>query len=267
MYEVDRSALIVAHDLHPQYVSSRRAEMLEAYRRVAVQHHHAHIASVLAEHGLFDERVIGVSFDGTGYGLDGTIWGSEFLLGSLAEGFVRESSLPPVPMPGGDAAARHPVQAAAAFLSEMEDLPDLRQAPFRFPQRYVDAAELIRRNVRCFTSTSAGRLFDAAAALLGFTREISFEGQAAIWLEHLAQRAPLAESYAFAGLDPRPALRRMIEDRLAGRPDRADRGGIPRRDGGGGGGRGGAPGGVERSPDGRLLRRCLAERTAAEPRG
>jgi hydrogenase maturation protein HypF len=101
-------------------------------------------------------------------------------------------------------------------------LPDLTKEPFNFPERYRNALELIRKGVRTFTTTSVGRLFDAAAALLGFTREITFEGQAAIWLEQVARKAPMAEAYpfAFAGreLDFRPLLRSVIDDRMRGRP-------------------------------------------------
>ncbi|HSS49090.1 MAG TPA: carbamoyltransferase HypF [Thermoanaerobaculia bacterium] len=223
MYEVDWSDLLVVHDQHPEYVSSLFAQSLEAAETVAVQHHRAHVASVLAEHGALDRRVLGVAFDGTGYGDDGAIWGSEFFLGSVKEGFERVAHLRPAVLPGGDAAARHPVQAAAGFLAEVNDLPDLMAAPFNFPRRYLQARELIEKDLRIFPTTSAGRLFDTAAALLGFTREISFEGQAAIWLEHQARGAgEKIEDYSmtFDGveLDFRPLLAAVIADRKTGRP-------------------------------------------------
>jgi hydrogenase maturation protein HypF len=120
-------------------------------------------------------------------------------------------------MPGGDAAARFPVQAAAAYLAELPDLPDMEQAPFCLPHRFSHALALVARNVRCFASSSLGRLFDAAAALVGFTREISYEGQAAIWLEHLAQTCVPQAAYAFPKLDARPLLAAIVHDRLAGR--------------------------------------------------
>ena len=91
-------------------------------------------------------------------------------------------------LPGGDAAARHPVQAAAGFLGDIDGLPDLCAPPFEFPRRFVDARQLVRARLRTFRTTSMGRLFDTAAALLGFTRAITFEGQAAMWLEQLARR-------------------------------------------------------------------------------
>lgn len=219
MYEIPREELIVAHDLHPEYFSSRFARRFPAARRVAVQHHRAHVASVAAEHGLLDEPLIGLAFDGTGYGDNHGIWGCETFVGSVRGGLERRAWLRPVQMPGGDAAARFPVQAAAAFLHELMDETDLSRPPFEFPTRYRDACRLIERNVRCFKSTSLGRLFDAVAALLGFTREITFEGQAAIWLEHrAAQFTGAAPPYPFDGYDPRPMLRAIIADRLRGEP-------------------------------------------------
>ena len=134
-------------------------------------------------------RVLGASFDGTGYGDDGSTWGGEFFVGSVRGGFERVAHLRPVRMAGGDAAARHPVQAAAGFLEQLDGLPDLTRPPFHFPQRFT------RTRRRCSepvcgsaVTTSMGRLFDTVAALLGFTRPTTFEGQAAIWLEHLAAR-------------------------------------------------------------------------------
>lgn len=222
MYEVDPRDLRVVHDLHPEYVSTRFAETLPAAERIAVQHHRAHLASVLAEHQDLDRRVLGIALDGTGYGDDGAIWGGEFFVGSVSEGFERVAHLRPALLPGGDAAARHPVQAAAGFLAEMEGLPDLTAAPFSFSRRYAQARELVDKRIRSFPTTSTGRLFDTAAALLGFTREITFEGQAAIWLEHLARGAtPEVEGYpaGFDGreIDFRPLLAGVIKDRLAGR--------------------------------------------------
>jgi hydrogenase maturation protein HypF len=218
MYELRPEQVAIVHDLHPHFVSTRMAESLPMRRRIAVQHHHAHIASVLAEHDLLDALAIGVAVDGTGYGTDGTIWGGEFFVGGVRTGFARVASLVPVLMPGGDAAARFPVQAAAGFLAEMADLPDLSAAPFYFPRRFFDAAAMVRTNLRCFRSTSAGRLFDAVAALCGFTREATFEGQAAIWLEHQVRQSAPQIPYPYPGLDHRPLLAAIIADRRAGRP-------------------------------------------------
>jgi hydrogenase maturation protein HypF len=228
MYEVRPEDLIVAHDSHPQYLSTAHALTLGGRQPVAVQHHRAHLASVLAERGEWETRVLGVSFDGTGYGDDGSIWGGEIFAGSVNTGFERIAHLRSASLPGGDAAAQYPVQAAAGFLAQLDGLPDLTAIPFGFPQRYQNALELIRKDVRTFPTTSIGRLFDAAAALLGFTREVTFEGQAAMWLEQLARSAALTEPYPFpfasGELDFRPLLQSVIRDRLLGR----DRGKIAR---------------------------------------
>ncbi len=218
MYELRPERLVIAHDLHPQFRSTRFALSLPCTARVAVQHHEAHLASVLAEHGLFEQTVVGVAFDGTGYGRDGAIWGGEFFVGGLPSGFQRAAWLRPVLIPGGDAAARFPVQAAAGYLADCTDLPDLHAAPFDFPPRFAAALSMVRREVRCFRTTSMGRLFDAVAALLGFTREVSFEGQAAIWLESQARKSAPQQPYPLENLDHRPLLQAVIRDRLNGRP-------------------------------------------------
>lgn len=217
MYEVDMSQLMVVHDMHPQFVSRRFAATLPAAHHAAVQHHEAHIASVLAEHGLLDEPAVGVAFDGTGYGRDGAIWGGEFFVGSVRGGFERRAWLRTVMMPGGDAASRLPIQAAAGYLAQLDDLPDMTAPPFSFPHRFTAARALVAKNVRCHVSSSMGRLFDTVAALIGFTRETSFEGQAAIWLEHQARRASPQAAYPFDDLDWRRMLTEVIADRLAGR--------------------------------------------------
>jgi hydrogenase maturation protein HypF len=220
MHGLRAEDLLIAHDAHPAYASAAYARALPG-EHVAVQHHRAHVASVLAERGEWDREVLGVAFDGTGYGDDGTIWGGEFFTGTVRGGFARVAHLRGAPLPGGDAAARFPVQAAAGFLSELEDLPDLSAPPFAFPARYARARAMIAKGVRVFRTTSMGRLFDAVAALLGFTREITFEGQAAMWLEHLAATAGDVEAYEFplrdGALDYRPLLAAVIEDRLRGR--------------------------------------------------
>jgi hydrogenase maturation protein HypF len=221
MYEVRPEELLVAYDSHPQYASSSHALALGISQRLAVQHHRSHIASVLAERGEWEKRIVGVSFDGTGYGDDGSIWGGEIFLGSIKDGFDRVGHLRSASLPGGDAAAQYPVQAAAGFLAQVEDLPDLTAPPFTFPQRYRQAVDLVEKNVRTFPTTSIGRLFDSAAALLGFTREVTFEGQAAMWLEQLACSAKATEAYPFPysghELDFRPLLQAVVCDRLRGR--------------------------------------------------
>jgi hydrogenase maturation protein HypF len=221
MYELRREELVVVHDCHPQYVSTVHALGLGGRQSLAIQHHRAHVASVLAERGEWEARVVAVSFDGTGYGDDGSIWGGEIFVGSVKEGFERVAHLREAALPGGDAAAQYPVQAATGFLAQLESLPDLTVAPFDFSKRYRDALQLVHKNVRTFATTSIGRLFDAAAALLGFARAVTFEGQAAMWLEQLARSVPHAAPYPFpysgGELDFRPLLQSIIVDRLRGR--------------------------------------------------
>ncbi len=221
MYELPKSELRFVHDCHPQSAGIATHFGAKIAHIGAVQHHRAHIASVLAERGEWTTKVVGVSFDGTGYGDDGTIWGGEFFLGSVQEGLARVAHLRPAALVGGDAAARFPVQAAVGFLAQIDTMPDVMTVPFNFPERYRNALQLVRKGVRTITTTSVGRLFDAAAALLGFTREITFEGQAAIWLEQLARGAPATEPYAFPfvnnELDFRPLLLAVAQDRVLGR--------------------------------------------------
>jgi hydrogenase maturation protein HypF len=218
MYAVRWDDVLLVHDAHPEYHSTARARNLPAGERHAIQHHRAHVASVLAEAKAWETRVVGVSLDGTGFGDDGTIWGGEIFVGSVAAGFNRAAHLRPAALAGGDAAAQFPVQAAAGFLAQLDELPDLAAPPFHFPSRFERSMELISKGVRTFTTTSVGRLFDAAAALLGFTREMSYEGQAAIWLEQLAQGTrQKVDGYCFPfeenELDFRPLLSALIRDR------------------------------------------------------
>ena len=224
MYDVSWNDLLVAHDAHPQYLSTTHALQLPAGAKCAVQHHRAHIASVLAERGEWERRVLGVSFDGTGYGDDGAIWGGEFFAGSVKQGFERVAHLRRASLAGGDAAAQQPVQAAAGFLTQIDGLPDVSAPPFDFPARYGQAQELVRKDVRSFSTTSIGRLFDSAAALLGFTRGITYEGQAAMWVEWLARKSDNLKTYGFpfigSELDFRPLLLAVAEDRKRGRDPR-----------------------------------------------
>ncbi|MEY2395365.1 MAG: hydrogenase maturation protein HypF, partial [Acidobacteriaceae bacterium] len=221
MYEIQPDKLLIVHDAHPQYVSTLHALELEAAEKRAVQHHRAHIASVIAERGAWDQRVIAVSFDGTGYGDDHSIWGGEVFAGSVRSGFERVAHLRSAVLPGGDAASSYPVQAAAGFLDQLDDLPDVSAKPFSFGGRYNDAVRLVRKNMRTFATTSMGRLFDTVAALAGFTRETTFEGQAAMWLERLARKSPETEGYSFpyssGELDFRPLLSAVVRDRVRGR--------------------------------------------------
>jgi hydrogenase maturation protein HypF len=165
---------IVAHDLHPEYLSTKHALEMPGVDLVGVQHHHAHIASCLADNG-FAARVIGVAFDGLGYGTDGTIWGGEFLLADL-HGFTRIGHLAPVPMPGGTAAIKQPWRMAAAYLDAAgEPRPE-----------WASIVALAHSGLNSPLTSSAGRLFDAVAALIGVRDTINYEGQAAVELEQLA---------------------------------------------------------------------------------
>jgi hydrogenase maturation protein HypF len=211
MYEVNWDELLVVHDAHPQYVSTKYAQELQVGSKIAVQHHRAHIASVLAERGEFEKTVVGVSFDGTGYGDDGTIWGGELFVGSIGNGFERVAHLRSAALPGGD----------AGFLAQVDDLPDMTSGPFDFPVRYRGAIDLVQKKLRTFGTTSMGRLFDTAAALLGFTRSTTFEGQAAMWLEQMARKSCTTEAYPFpfskGELDFRSLLQAVVRDRIRGR--------------------------------------------------
>ena len=231
LFAVDPVA--VAHDLHPDYLSTRYAlEDRDDLEPVGVQHHHAHLAACLAEHGREDPAV-GAIYDGTGLGSDGTVWGGELLAGGL-EGFERAGHLWPVRMPGGERAIREPWRMACAWLAAAlgEDEPALPStlAGAVDPSTWARVAELARTGLASPQTTSAGRLFDAVAALCGVGARVSYEGQAAIELEALADReergvyplevvtAPPAGAAADPTfvLDPRPAVRAVAADVGAG---------------------------------------------------
>jgi hydrogenase maturation protein HypF len=180
---------VVAHDLHREYLSTKYAMDCETAQLIGVQHHHAHLAACLAEHGE-SVGALGAIFDGTGYGLDGTVWGGELLLGDL-EGFRRVGTLLPVRLPGGARAIRQPWRMACAWLSvaaEGEEREREPQIPIalrgRVDQRaWRQVAQLSRSGVQSPVTTSMGRLFDAVGALCGLRTHVSYEGQAAIELE------------------------------------------------------------------------------------
>ncbi|NDU77628.1 carbamoyltransferase HypF [Actinomadura sp. DSM 109109] len=175
---------LIAYDPHPEYLSTKYA-LDQDIPGIAVQHHHAHIASCLADNGAAGP-VIGVAFDGTGYGTDGTLWGGEFLVADL-RGFERAGHLEPVPLPGGAAAIREPWRMAAAY-GVPDDLPVARRPG------WAAVTSLARRRVNAPPTSSMGRLFDAVAAVLGVRDRVTYEGQAAIELE---QRADTAETAAY----------------------------------------------------------------------
>lgn len=184
LFEVDPA--IVAFDLHPQYLSSAFGREQTGLLQVPVQHHHAHVAACLADAGLTGP-VIGVAFDGLGHGDDGTVWGGEFLVADLG-GYERRGRLAQVPMPGGDAATREPWRMAAAYLDALgeTEAPDLAVA--RRNDRWSQVVQLGRSGLRSPPTSSAGRLFDAVAALLDVRDVVTYEGQAACELEQIADR-------------------------------------------------------------------------------
>ncbi len=212
----------VAHDLHPDLLTTRYAEET-GLPRVAVQHHHAHVASTMAEHGLEGE-VIGVAFDGFGLGEDGTAWGGEFLVCDAARA-ERVGHLRPVPLPGGDAAVRHPWRMAVAHAEDAGVLP---AALGLLGNRSVAELETVLAQVRgdlpSPLTSSGGRLFDAVAALAGICDEATYEGQPAMLLEQAALSSATRE-YAFdlapqdgrLVLDTRPVVAAVVKDLVRGR--------------------------------------------------
>ncbi len=185
---------LIACDQHPDFTSTRYAEQ-SGLRTVSVQHHDAHVLSCMAEHQLAGP-VLGVAWDGTGYGSDGTIWGGEFLRVD-AQGFSRVAALRPFPLPGGDRAAQEPRRSALGLLYALygEDLPRHR-LDFTRPELDLLIAAL-KRGINAPLTSSMGRLFDAVAALIGLRQRSSFEGQAAMALEFAALRADTDECYPF----------------------------------------------------------------------
>jgi hydrogenase maturation protein HypF len=183
---LDIEAEIVGYDMHPEYRSSRLAEKVPARARFAVQHHHAHLASCLADNGL-EERAIGVILDGTGYGPDGTLWGFEVLTGDYLD-FTREIHLAPVPLPGGEVAVRQPWRTAVAYLLTYLGAEGERVAGqfLGVRGRELDiVCQMVRRGFNAPLSAGCGRLFDAVAALTGVCTRSTYEGQAAIELGEL----------------------------------------------------------------------------------
>ncbi len=224
---------LVAYDLHPEYLSTKYALELEesGLPAVGVQHHHAHVASCLADNDVpTSRRVIGVALDGTGYGTDGTIWGGEFLEGSIQEGLARRAHLEYIPLPGGEAAIRQPWRMAVAQIITLYGEEQALTLPLSLVRQAGERnvrviARLIERGLNTPLTSSAGRLFDAIAALVGVpgSWRTTYEGQAAIELE-LAATSSQVGSYPF-GLRPdlngwvvetRQIIARVVEDLLRG---------------------------------------------------
>jgi len=198
---------VVAHDLHPEYLSTKVALERDGVDLVGVQHHHAHLAACLAEHGETGQA-LGAIYDGTGYGTDGTVWGGELLRGDLC-GFERVGSLFAVRMPGGEAAIRQPWRMACAWTQAAGV-----EAPAALAARpgWDEVSALARTGVASPLTSSVGRLFDAVAALCGLRSEITYEGQAAIELEAACDAAERG-AYAFGpALDARPTVAAVVDD-------------------------------------------------------
>lgn len=226
----------IACDLHPEYLASKWAATAHENGTplCKVQHHHAHIAAVMAENNL-DEAVIGVAFDGTGYGADGAIWGGEVMLCNRSD-YERFANFSYLPLPGGAAAIKNPLRMAYAALWQY-DLLD-HPAAARVEESLGEAAEvcdrMIERGINCPMTSSAGRLLDAVSALLGICEQPTYEGEAAILLEAAAE--PSSESYEIALvkntateqstahdtsvvlLDAEPLFRALLDDMQAGVP-------------------------------------------------
>jgi hydrogenase maturation protein HypF len=216
----------VAYDLHPQYLSTKLALEMTDLQQIGVQHHHAHIASCMAENGIAG-KTIGVAFDGTGFGTDGKIWGGEFLAADFA-GFERRAHFRYMALAGGDTAVREPWRLALSYLldtfgAELAslDLPLWRRVPAR---KIATVRSMIERRINTVETSAAGRLFDAVASIIGVRDEVNFEAQAAIELEACAL-AGVEATYPFEitntdpwQIDVRPMIECIVRDVLAARP-------------------------------------------------
>jgi hydrogenase maturation protein HypF len=216
-------------DLHPGYLSTRWATKFSEEHEIPllqVQHHHAHVASLMAEHGLDGSQpVIGISFDGTGYGTDGAIWGGEILLADYSS-FRRAAHLNYVPLPGGDAAVKRPYRIALAHLhaAGIRWLPELPCVAAASVRELTVLQRQMETGFNCVPTSSMGRLFDAVASLLGICHFASYEAQAAIELEMRAESQPV-EGYQFAlsgegeiVMDSSPVLQSIVRELLGGIP-------------------------------------------------
>ena len=215
---------IVAHDAHPDSLSTRYALTRTGAEKIAVQHHHAHIASAMAENGI-EGPVIGLAFDGTGYGEDGAVWGGEVLITDYRS-FRRAAHLAYTPMPGGDTAVREPWRMALAYLQGAYgarlrelDLPMLRRLD---EVKMETILAMAARGVNAPPTSSLGRLFDGIAALMDLRHTVSFEGQAAVALEMVSDPGETGayetawSSGEIRRIEVSPIVRGVVEDRLSG---------------------------------------------------
>ncbi len=207
---------IIACDLHPDYLATRYAKERverENLKLVNIQHHHAHIAACMADNRLSNEEtVIGVAFDGTGYGTDGAIWGGEFLIANY-RGFQRAAHLQYMPLPGGDAAIRKPARIALAYLwqSELPWFPELAPSQALCAEERTALRAQLEHRINTPLTSSVGRLFDAVAALAGIRQQVNYEAQAAIELEALVDR-PEDKSYPFEIISPSSGEKPLSEN-------------------------------------------------------
>ena len=217
---------IVVHDLHPEYLSTKYALERPGVELVGVQHHHAHLAAALAEHGE-PGTAVGAIFDGTGYGTDGAAWGGELLAGDVGS-FARLGALREVPLPGGERAIRQPWRMACAWLLDAVG-PEARLprglAAAVTPGAWADVRRIAQAGIASPMTSSVGRLFDAVAAICGVRAEVNYEGQAAIELEAACDpaergRYPMAvlEESGRLVIDPRETIRAVASDADAGVP-------------------------------------------------
>lgn len=186
----DINAELIVYDMHPSYLSTKYAKE-QKIRKVEVQHHHAHMVSCMAEHSIYD-TAIGIIFDGTGFGLDGAVWGGEFFIGNRSS-FKRVGQLEYVNIQGGEQAIKEPWRCAVSYLyalgyDPLEIIQDVEN------ENIEVVKQALKSNVNCFLSSSVGRLFDAVAALCGIRNNISYDGQAAIELENVIEDE-VEESY------------------------------------------------------------------------
>lgn len=208
---------IIAYDLHPRYLSTQYALSIEGVRKIGVQHHFAHIASCLAENKVSD-KVIGVAFDGTGYGLDGRIWGGEFIIGNLKK-LERVGHFKYVGMPGGEVAIKEPWRMALTYL-----LYAFGDDADKFKEFDAQKFELLKKGINAPLTSSVGRLFDGISSILGIRDFANYEGQPAIALEMVSDES-VDETYQFElqdvnGMiivDPKSMILQLVKDRDEGK--------------------------------------------------
>jgi hydrogenase maturation protein HypF len=227
----DIEPVIIAHDLHPEYLSTQYAKNLQTLHpelhTIPIQHHHAHIASCLADNGVSNRKVIGVAFDGTGFGSDGNIWGGEFLIADYVD-FQRVAHLKYIPLPGGEQAIKEPWRMAATYLYQVFG-PEFLQLDLDFiarldKQNWKVLERMIEQGINSPLVSSMGRLFDAVSSLLGLRDRVTYQGQAAVELEMVIEQEPGSKlegrSYGYEIengdqinlIDPGPIIKGVLSD-------------------------------------------------------